>query len=77
MSQPTVGRVTSSLVASVPAQPSPAAQLRDRLREAAPPGQWGGVMAEVTRVQQTQSVSLLEAYETVLGKLAGGWLPSA
>ena len=51
------------------------AEVRAKLREAAPPDRWDAVMEEVTKVQVDQSASMLEAMQIVLRKVAGGWTP--
>lgn len=58
-------------------QRGPMAEVRTKLRQAAPEGHWHAVMAEVTRLQNEASATPLQAYEAVLAKLAAGWLPSA
>jgi hypothetical protein len=51
------------------------AAARTRLREAAPPGHWDGVMAEVQRLQNDEHMPPLAALQAVYAKLASGWLP--
>ena len=51
------------------------AQARARLREAAPPGRWDAVLAEVTRLQMQEHMSPLDALHAVYARLASGWVP--
>jgi hypothetical protein len=78
MSVPHVTASGGSLTALVPARdPDPVAVARAKLQQAAPPGRWDAVMAEVRRLQEATSATPLQAYETVLARLATGWTPSA
>ena len=51
------------------------ADARAQLRSAAPAGAWDGVLAEVQRLQQDQSMPMLAALQAVYAKLAAGWTP--
>jgi hypothetical protein len=51
------------------------ANARQQLREAAPPGRWDSVLAEVQRLQTQEGKSPLEAMRAVLARLASGWIP--
>ena len=70
-------------IGSVPSPRTPAmigvtaelAAARKQLREAAPTDSWDGVVAEVTRLQNIEHMSPLEALQAVYAKLASGWLP--
>jgi hypothetical protein len=76
-----VSPVTASggvLAAGVPARdPDPVAVARAKLQQVAPVGRWDAVMAEVRRLQEATAVTPLQAYETVLARLATGWTPTA
>jgi hypothetical protein len=66
------------LAAGGPARdPDPVAVARAKLQQVAPVGRWDAVMAEVRRLQEATSATPLQAYETVLARLATGWTPSA
>ena len=69
-------------VGSVPSPRRPvtgvAAELaaaRTKLREAAPSGNWEGVLAEVQRLQHDEHMAPLAALHAVYAKLTSGWLP--
>ena len=51
------------------------AEQRATLREAAPPGRWNAVQAEVHRLQFDQGMSPLAALQAVYARLASGWVP--
>lgn len=51
------------------------ADARSRLRAAAPAGSWDAVLAEVRKVQDERSLTLLAALQVVYAKLASGWVP--
>jgi hypothetical protein len=51
------------------------AAARTKLREAAPSGNWEGVLAEVQRLQHDEHMAPLAALHAVYAKLASGWLP--
>ena len=51
------------------------AAARKELREAAPADSWEGVVAEVTRLQNVEHMSPLDALQAVYAKLASGWVP--
>ena len=53
------------------------AEARKSLREAAPPGRWDAVAAEVSRLQRELGLSPLAALQAVYDKLAAGWMPPA
>jgi hypothetical protein len=51
------------------------AATRKQLREAAPSGNWEGVLDEVARLQDEEHMPPLAAMKAVYAKLASGWLP--
>ena len=51
------------------------AETRTKLRQAAAPGRWDAVQAEVHRLQFDQGMSPLAALQAVYAKLAAGWVP--
>jgi hypothetical protein len=51
------------------------AEVRTKLRAAAPPDRWDAVLAEVSRLQLEQSMPPLAALQAVYAKLASGWVP--
>ena len=53
------------------------AERRATLRQAAPPGRWDAVQAEVHRMQFDQGMSPLAALQAVYTRLASGWVPFA
>ena len=53
------------------------AEQRATLRQAAPPGRWDAVQAEVHRLQFDQGMSPLAALQAVHARLASGWVPLA
>ena len=53
------------------------AEQRAALRQAAPPGRWDAVQAEVHRMQFDQGMSPLAALQAVYARLASGWVPLA
>ena len=51
------------------------AEARAKVREAAPPGRWDAVAAEVQRLQHQEHMSPLAALHAVYARLAAGWVP--
>jgi hypothetical protein len=70
-----VGSVTSPRGPAPTGVTAELATARKQLRDAAPPGSWDGVLAEVQRLQNIEHMPPLDALQAVYAKLASGWLP--